>query len=419
MTQTTMTDRDTSIPPISEDDRKNLPSGADQFSWTTAQKLIAHRNMNLLFPSKTVSAGKKFYPLPKQPDIAVNYQHRGIHHDIDSYIASTNATGLLVIKNGEIVLERYAKGNHERTLWASRSIAKSFTSTLIGMAIKDGYIKSVDEPVSRYVPELTGTLFEKVSIRQSLQMATGVPYTEDTLDPTTDIFPLQACTVGGQKGSFARFLVKLASRDNGYLTPPGSIFNYSSADAVLNGLIAERATGISPPTYMQEKIWQPFGMERDSYWNLEAEDGSAFTASGYGATLRDYGRFGLFILNGGVLPDGTKTLPDGWMNEALLPTAASLEASQPYGFQWWLHEHQDILSTKAGAVDPNQPDLAPIRPRGSDTMFYALGSSGQVIAINPSENMVIVKWAVWDNPTIDAARHDDAALFATIIDKLH
>lgn len=410
--------RDTSIPPVSAQDLESLPRGADQFMWTAAQKLVAHRNMNALFPSKVIRTGDAVYPLPRRAQIDVEYEHRGVRHNVDSYMASTNATGLLVIKNGEIAVERYTQGNTENTLWASRSMGKSFTSTLVGMAVKDGYIKSVDEPVANYVPELKDTLYENVSIRQSLQMVSGVPYTEDYRDPSSDVFPLQSCTVSNQAGCFARFLVALASRDNGYITPPGSVFNYSSADSVLNGLIVERATGMVPPAYIEQKLWRHFGMERDSYWNMEAEDGSAFTASGYGATLRDYGRFGLFIMNGGVLPDGTRTLPENWMAEALLPSEASLKASQPYGFQWWLHEYQDVLSTKAGAVDPSHPELAPIRPRGSETMFYAIGSSGQVIAINPAQNVVIVKWAVWDSAIPDGGRYDDAALFAALIEAL-
>lgn len=407
------------LPPVSEADRQNLPRGADQFMWTAEQKLVAHRNMHVLFPSQVIRAGAPVYPLPQGTQIDVDYKHRGVRYNIDSYMAANDATGLLVLKNGERVVERYTRGNTEHTLWASRSMGKSITSTLVGMAVKDGFIKSADHPVSRYVSELTGTLYEHVTLRQCLQMVSGVPYTEDYLDPTSDVFPLQACTVGNQAGCFLQFLVNLASRDNGFITPPGSVFNYSSADSVLNGLVLERATGVVPPAYIEEKLWRHFGMESNSYWNMEAEDGSAFTASGYGATLRDYGRFGLFILNGGVLPDGTQTLPDTWLADAVSPSEASLQASQPYGFQWWLHEYGNVLSTKAGAVDPSSPELPPIRPRGSETMFYALGSSGQTIAINPAENVVIVKWAVWEKPTPDRGRYDDAALFAAIIDALH
>ena len=420
MTQSLATDRDTAIPPVSAEDRKNLPRGADQFGWTAEQKLVAHRNMNVLFPTRVIRTGGPVNPLPRGEQIDVQYEHRGERYDIDAYMAATNATGLLAIKNGEIIVERYTQGNTENTLWASRSMGKSFCSTLVGMAIRDGYIKSVDEPVSRYVPELTCTLYENVTIRQSLQMVSGVPYTEDYRDPSTDVFPLQACTVSGKPGSFAKFLVDLASRDNGYITPPGSVFNYSSADSVLNGLVVERATGMVPPVYIEKKLWQHYGMERDSYWNMEAEDGSAFSASGYGATLRDYGRFGQFILGGGVLPDGTATLPEGWMQEALMPSEASLQASQPFmASQWWLHEYKDVLSTKAGAVDPSHPELPPIRPHGSESMFYALGSSGQVIAINPVENVVIVKWAVWTEGRLDGGRYDDAALINAIIEAVH
>ncbi|MFB9951952.1 serine hydrolase domain-containing protein [Rhizobium puerariae] len=411
--------RDTGIPPLGDKDAAVLPKGADQFSWSPEQKLVAHRHMNLLFPSQIIHASQSVFSLNKRPDISVEYSTRGDRLDIDGYMKRTNVTGLLAIKNGEIVLERYDGGNNEKTVWASRSMAKSITSTLLGIAFSKGLIKNLDEPVSVYVPELTGTMYEKVTIRQNLQMTSGIPYTEDTLNPSTDIFPLQACTLNGRKGDFVRFLVWLGSKQNVRPSPAGSVFNYSTADSVLNGLIVERATGLTPPAYLEQEVWQRFGMERDGFWNMESEDGSAFAGSGVGACLRDYGRFGLFVLGGGGLPDGNRLLNETWRRDMVTPSSASLDVSSPYGFQWWLHEFGDVLSAKAGTINPSDPQAPAFRPRGSEKIFYALGSSGQTILINPSENLVIVKWAVWNGARSELGRYEDAAFFAAITERLH
>jgi CubicO group peptidase (beta-lactamase class C family) len=150
-------------------------------------------------------------------------------------------------------------------------------------------------------------------------------------------------------------------------------------------------------------------MEGDAYWNLEAEGGSAFTASGFGATLRDYGRLALFVLGGGALPDGTRIVPDGWMQESVIPSRASIEAGSPYGFQWWLHEHQGVVSSKVGA--------GATRLRGGNRVFYALGNAGQVILVNPAEDTVVVKWAIWGAPSqFEERRRQDRAFFAALFD---
>src|SRR5262249_50975210 len=143
--------------------------------------------------------------------------------------------------------------------------------------------------------------------------------------------------------------------------PPGSVFNYCSADSVVLGLALERATGGIAPVRLEDALWRRLGMERDAFWNLEAPGGSAFTASGFGATLRDYGRLALFVLGGARLPDGTRIVPEGWMQESLVPSQASIDAGSPYGFQWWLHEHRGVVSNKIGT--------SAIKLRGGDTVF--------------------------------------------------
>ena len=250
-------------------------------------------------PSEGVSAGLRHFP-----------EHRG-------YMEEAEVTGLLAIKRGRVVLERYARGNDDSTVWASRSMAKSITSLMIGAAIQSKHIRSVDDPVSLHVPELEGTFYHGVTLRHCLQMTSGIPYSEDYQDRASDVARLQACTVEGRPGAFLDFLRDLCSRWDRKTNPPRSVFNYCSADSVVLGLALERATGEIAPVRLEHALWRRLGMERDAFWNLEAPGGSAFTASGFGATLRDYGGLALFVLGGARLPDGTRIVPEGLMQESL------------------------------------------------------------------------------------------------------
>ena len=399
------------LPPPSPADSAALPRAADQFLWDDRQKLVAHRNMHRLFPARVIRAEAAVRSLPRnsEKDVLASLAQAGC--EVDAYMAAAEATGLLAIRRGEIVLERYARGNDEATVWASRSMAKSITSLLVGMAVRAGHIGSVDDPVVRHVPELAGTFYDGVTLRHCLQMTSGVPYSEDYLDRSSDVARLQSCTVGGRRGAFLDFLKDLASRRDRKGNAPGSVFNYCSADSVLLGLVLERATGQTAPVLLERALWSTAGMEGDAYWNLEAPGGSAFTASGFGATLRDYGRVALFVLGDGTLPDGTRTLPDGWMRESLDPSQASLDAGSPYGFQWWLHEHRGVVSNKIAA--------GPTHLRGSSTVFYALGNAGQVMLVNPAKDTVVVKWAVWASPAdTEARRQQDQTFLAALFDVL-
>lgn len=314
------------LPGVPAADRPVLPIAARQFAWTPEEKLVAHRNMHVLFPSDLVRAGARAWPLPPGRPLAdVSYEWQGRTHGLDAWFARTNATGLLVLKDGAIVLERYARGNTPETLWASRSVAKSFTSTLVGMALRDGALRSLDDAVTDYLPELSGTLYERVSLRQNLQMTSGQPH--ETEFPS--ILPLHECIVrADEQGCLLRVLKAFGAIGAGVL-PPGRRFAYHSADVIVSGLVVQRATGSSLARYLERKLWQPFGMERVAAWNLEAPGGATFANSGLSACLRDWGRFGLFMLREGALPDGTRQLPEGWIEEATRPSDASLQAGAP------------------------------------------------------------------------------------------
>src|SRR5262249_27293795 len=152
----------------------------------------------------------------------------------------------------------------------------------------------------------------------------GVAYSEDYLDRSSDVARLQLCTVTGKQGAFLDFLVDLARRRDRQGNAPGSVFNYCSADSVLLGLALERALGHTAPIQLEREVWSRAGMEGDAYWNLEAAGGSAFTASGFGASLRDYGRLALLVLGDGTLPDGTRLVPERWLAQSIVPSRASI-----------------------------------------------------------------------------------------------
>ena len=403
------------LPPLSREDVGSLPKAEKQLQWNSAEKFVAHRNMHHIFPRDVIESGDAVRVLERMPDISVRYVHHGVQEDIDSYFSRTRATGLLVLKNGKIALERYEHGNNPSTRWASRSMGKSFASTIVGVAVQDGYIKSIDDSVCDYIDELKGSYYENVTIRHLMQMVTGGQYVEDHDDPTSDVYRLQGCTFGGRKGAFLELISEIANRPPRFGTPPGTVWNYSSMDSVLCGLVAERASGIRPAAYLSQRIWRPYGMEADGFWNTEADGGTTFTGSGIGATLRDYGRFGQFILEGGKIGE-RQVLPSWWIDEAAKPTKASLAIHKPYGFQWWLHSAEGVNTTLA--LDAATTVEEPVAMRGGDSMFYALGNSGQMIAINRDENVVIVKWAAWDETTSSKRANEDMALYAAIVDKL-
>lgn len=384
----------TALPPATAADRANFPPSDAHLRWTAEQKVIGHRNMHVMYPTRAIPAGGKVFPLPRGIDIAPTYKIDNVAYSLDDYFQRSKASGLLVIKKGRIVLERYGNGYTEQTAGTSRSMAKSMTSILVGAAIKDGYIKSLDEPVANYVPEMKGTMYGDILLRQVLSMLSGVPYVENADDAKSDVSLLIGCMDKNQKGCIVAFLKDLATRPDAKPKPPGSSFYYSTADSALMGVVVERATKMPLTEYMAKRVWQPFGMERDGYWNAESADGNTIGGSGFGASLRDYGRVGLFVMRGGVLPSGDKVLPDGWMAEAIKPSLASIEAKQPYGYYWW------------------RPTYAQGEMQGSEGAYFARGSNGQAILVNPAEDVVIAKWGA-----VNSA--EDNVLYAAIVNQLH
>lgn len=258
----------------------------------------------------------------------MHFESAGKNCDLFDYLAYNRVAGLLVLKDGRIALEDYELGAGPATRWASFSMAKSVSSTLVAVALKQRLISSIDDPVTRYVPLLQGSAYEGVSIRHVLEMASGVKWDEAYTNPSSDCRRLLDAQMQRLPSASMAYM-KTLSRTG----VPGSIWNYNSGEANIVGAVLEGATRRPLATYLSEALWSRLGMERDATWWTESPGGMGLAGVGIGATLRDYGRFGLFVQNGGVI-DGHRIVPEGWFQQACAPHRIGGKLVD-YGYLWW------------------------------------------------------------------------------------
>src|SRR5215471_12628697 len=350
------------------------------------------RNIDRLFPTRRIPHAATPWPLP--PAVVqlddVPFSDRGTAYRLQDYLELNRVAGLLVLDHGRIALERYRFGNGPHTRWMSMSIAKSITSTLIGAALKSGAIAHLSDSVTRYVPALSGSAYDGVTIRDVLMMASGVRWTETYTDPRSDrrrLLEAQISQVPGSALAVMRSLPRAA--------PPGSINNYNTGETQVAGLALRNAVGRPLATYLGERIWSRFGMEADANWWLDSPEGVEIGGSGISATLRDYGRFGLFLLADGVAA-GDSILPFGWVHEATTPKTLRDGTPLDYGYLWW---------------------TAPTAAARRDGAFAAEGIYGQFLYVNPAAQVVIVVWSARALP-VGADRIDDWTFFDAVTDLL-
>jgi CubicO group peptidase (beta-lactamase class C family) len=331
------------------------------------------RNIDRLFSTRVVKRGTAVYPLPlsEKPLTSLTFSSQGENYDLYDYLSLNRIGGLLAIKDGEIVYETYQLHNSDQSRWMSMSVVKSMTATLVGAAIKDGYIESIDDPVTKNVAKLNGSAYEGVSIRNLLQMASGVRWNETYTDPESDRRRLLKAQIAQQPGGMLEVMSKLPRA-----AEPGSRWNYITGETQVVAELVSAATKRHLADYLSEKIWAKFGMESDATWWLESPDGLEVGGSGLSATLRDYGRFGLFLLNGGVA-GGDEILPDDWIKDASSPKMVG-ETKVDYGYMLW-----------------PVPDSTGTTHEGA---YAALGLFGQRIYVNPRENVVIAIWSARPKP---------------------
>lgn len=341
----------------------NMPTDRDVLFWDVPTRDAAFRALDAfpaLAEARVIEAGEATYPLPDGEPLDLD------GFDLDAFMDSQNASAVVVVLDGKVVLERYGLGFSAEGKWTSFSVAKSLTSTLVGAAIADGHIDSLDDPVSKYLPDMRGSAYDDVTVRQLLTMSSGVRWSEDYNDPESDIavFAEHQSTEEGVDAlvDYMRKLPRAAE--------PGTRWNYNTGETNLIGILVREATGKDLADYLSEKVWAPFGMEQDATWLLSST-GSEISGCCIQASTRDMARFGLFAMGDGMA-GGERVVPEGWFAEATEPAFRTGRFGRGYAYQWW---------TYPGDV------------------FAASGLFGQGILIDPARNLVIATNSNWRSST--------------------
>jgi CubicO group peptidase (beta-lactamase class C family) len=339
-----------------------MPTNRDVLMWTVPQRDAAFRAMDrlpVLAEAHEIAASDHPLPLPAGKPLTVP--------GIDGYMASQRAAGLVIVQDGKVRLERYGLGFDAKGRWTSFSVAKSFTSTLVGAAIKDGYIKSLDDKVSHYIPDLRGSAYDDVSVAQLLTMSSGVRWNEDYGDPQADVAQFNNHKPEPGMDAIVSYLRRLPRE-----VPAGSRWHYSTGETNLVGILVAQATGKPLATYLSEKIGRPLGMEQQATWILSGT-GKEISGCCIQASTRDFARFGVFILDGARI-GGQSIVPDGWLGEATTERIGIGQPGRGYGYQWWTY---------------------------TDGSFSARGIFGQGIFIDPKRKLVIASNANWGGGATD------------------
>lgn len=339
------------------------------------------------FVSDTVARGQHVRDLPLRPGgmPAVRIEDQGRVFDLYDYLATNGVAGLLVMKGGQVAFETYQRGIAPTTRWNSCSLAKSVAATLVGIALKEGAIESLDDPVTRYAD--LGGVYREVSLRQMLRMCSGVQWNEDYGDPASERRQLLDIQTRWQAGGIRGFMKQLPARQ-----PAGQAWAYNTGESYLLSAVMEGATGQRLCTYLQSRLWSRLGMESDATWWAESPGGMTISGSGMHATLRDYARFGQFVLDGGRV-DGERLLPDDWVAQSGSPYRIG-QTEIPYGYMWWVPELKDPALQGA---------------------FQAEGIYGQFIHINPAHDLVAVVLSARGKPSYKKrVEINDDAFFAAL-----
>ena len=336
------------------------------------------RNIDRLFPTRTVARGSVVseLPLSKQPLKDFAYNVDGQRYDLYDVLSMNRVSGLLIIQNGEIVFEKYLLGNTPDTRWMSMSVVKSITATLIGAAIQDGFIRSIDDPIVTYLPRFNGTVYDGVTVKHLLQMSSGVAWNETYTDPASDRRRMLEAQLSQQPDAVLNLMASLPRA-----AAPGTVWNYSTGETQVAGALVRAATGKPVAQYLSEKIWSKLGMQADANWWLQSAEGLEVGGSGLSATLRDYARLGLFWLHDGVIKTAAhseRVLPEGWMK-----TAGSRQSiggkTVDYGYMLWpMHGNS----------------------------YAAEGIFGQYLFVDPDAKLVVAMWSAQSKPLYRAGLNE-------------
>ena len=327
------------------------------------------RNMKKVFPYRDIAASSAPFSFPKnEQKLLTEFAFEGGSSKLDDFLTRTQTSSFLVIKNGVIVSEQYLQGATEKSQHTSWSVAKSFVATMVAIALREGSIKSLDDKAEVYVPQLKGKAYGNTTIKQLLQMSSGIKFDETYTDKFSDINKL-----------FYRVFLLNHSIDDvvaGYdsQVSPGTRFQYISSDSQVLAWVLSNAVKMPLTQYIERSIWNPLGMESSAFWSVEREGGKEIAYCCINATTRDYAKLGQLYLDQGKWR-GQQLLPEGWVKESTRPSLPYLqpEASalkiRGYQYHWWV-------------------------PANYDGEYFANGVWGQMIWVSEKHNVVIVKTSV-------------------------
>lgn len=324
---------------------------------------FAFRNMDQLFTTRTVAHSGSPWAFPKvERPMDFSYSFAGKTFTAEQAMERTYTNALLIMKDGRIVTEIYRNGSNERTRFMGWSMTKSITSTLVGAALADGLITSLDDQIIKYLPELKGSGYDGVTVRQILQMRSGVDY-EERYD-----FANPGIAASNHINALVKNVARFAdvARTIKRKSKPGEVFAYKTIDTAVLGWLIERVSGGSVAAYTARKLWEPLGTEADGFYIMDGQPGTGreFSGAGFNATLRDWARIGQMMLDGGVA-NGKRIVSEEWVKAAQAPSGPETGPEGGYGYQWW---------TMA-----NSP------------AYSAIGLQGQYVYVDPASRTVVVK----------------------------
>lgn len=314
------------------------------------------------------------YPLQEpKASFTVNYTYQDQTHSLEDYYERNRVLGFLILKDNQIILERYFHDSNQNSRFLSMSVQKSITSTLFGIALEEGLIGSIDDPVVKYLPGLNESGYNRVTLKDILKMATGIEANENSLDPQSSIHQFNEMTLRGVP-SFYDYIKSLKANPD---VEPGTVFDYQTVNTEVLGFVIEKVTGKPFNEYMTEKLWSQIGAQSDAFIFRAKKQPDQGVYGCFCATLRDYGRFGLMMMNGGALGNN-RIVNSSWVREATASQHYSVKSPPPagYGYQWWI-------------------------PVNNDGAYQATGIFGQLVYVNPAKHIVIVEMSAWPQPDPD------------------
>lgn len=325
---------------------------AADLTWTQAERDVRFRRMETLFPVHRIRRGRRLRALPAGPVLLPP-------GDVQGFLQNEHMAGVLVLVDGRVRNEAYGLGLTRAGHWTSFSVSKAVTDTLAGVAIRNGSVHSLTDPVTAYLPEMRGSAYEGVTVRQLMTMTSGVRWNENYTTADADNVRLYTTPVASGLNSTIEYMRRLPRE-----AAPGTRWKYNTGETDLLGVLLQRAAGRSLSEQLRTAVWAKAGMERDATWITSSEGpaGQEFGGSGLSATLRDFGRLGLWVLRGG---DGA--VAPRWFAEA--GSSQVKAGGAAYGYGWWPQK---------------------------DGSFAALGIFGQSILVDPSRHLVVVMLGDWD-----------------------